>query len=43
LLNKEQEREQTTLFENLAKGKAAREDVAEFYRHNTQKIDCSRG
>ncbi len=37
VLNKEQKNEQTTLFENLAQGTASREDVAEFYRHNTRK------
>ena len=37
-LNQEKELEQTTLFENLAQGTASREDVAEFYRQNTQKL-----
>ena len=37
VLNKEQKNEQTTLFENLAQGTASREDVAEFYCHNTHK------
>ncbi len=39
LLDKERSNEQTELFESLAQGKASREEVAEFYRNNTQKID----
>jgi len=38
-LNAEQAREQTTLFENLAKGEVRREELAAFYRQNTQVIE----
>ncbi len=37
-LNVEQGREQIELFEDLAQGKANREEVAVFYRKNTQVI-----
>jgi len=42
-LNAELGREQTALFETLAKGKISREQVAEFYRQNTEKIERSEG
>ena len=38
-LNREQGREQTTLFETLAAGIVSREELAEFYRHNTREIE----
>jgi len=38
-LEKERYMEQTTLFENLAKGELNREEVAEFYRQNTLQIE----
>ena len=37
------EKEQIAFFENLATGHVSREELAEFYRQNTQKIDRSRG
>ena len=39
LLDRESANEQTELFENLAQGKANYEEVADFYRQNTQEID----
>ncbi len=41
-LNVEEEREQIELFENVAQGAANREEVATFYRNNTQEVDCSK-
>ena len=36
-LNIEKKREQIELFENLAQGKVSREELAEFYRQNSQE------